>query len=66
MKRFWFIITDLDDETAKNIWMRYQYIHCTVFPDKTYIYGDADDSTIYDIADILAKLNKEYSLDINS
>ena len=61
---FWITIQDLGDEQAKKLWLTHRRgsIHCTVFPDKAFIYGVTDEEKIQAIIDDIIKLGKDYGL----
>lgn len=64
MKEFWITVYGLSDTEAKQLWLEHKTgtIHCTVFPEKTFIYGTADESRIANIVDSIIKLNKDYGI----
>ncbi len=61
---FWIRVQDISDDEAKKLWLRHRNntIHCTVFPDKTFIYGVATDKAICAIVDDINGLHKDYGL----
>lgn len=64
MKDFWITVHGLEEESAKKLWLNHRSgsIHCTVFPDKAFIYGIADDKKIDAIIDDIANLGKDYGV----
>ena len=64
MKDFWITIYHLDEDAAKKLWLNHKTgsIHCTVFPEKTFIYGQADQTRIQSIIDEIITLGKDYGI----
>lgn len=61
---FWITIQNLDEQEAKNLYQRHYAgsIHCTVFPEKTFIYGVAAEHRINAIVDDIKNLGNDYGL----
>lgn len=61
---FWITVQGLEEEAAKNLWLTHKSgtIHCTVFPDKAFIYGVAGEEKIQSIINDVLKLGKDYGL----
>lgn len=64
MLDFWVTIQGLEEDKAKLLYQKHHNgsIHCTVFPEKTFIYGVATQDKINAIVDDIIALNKDYGL----